>query len=145
MYCPGLRASASGVGTVQRTDDAARHREAEAIRIAKGEYGLSRAKLGGVAPRYGREVGAFDLDDGQVRQRIGTDNLRRQDATIVQRNAYLGRALNNVVVGDNVAIRRDDDASANAVFDPRLLTLPERSLEHGAEENCCIWLLSPPS
>ncbi len=135
IYCPGLRRIGLRIGTVQRADDAAGHGKAEAIRIPEGKHGLPGVKLGGVSPGNGREVGALDFDHGQVSQRIGTDDLCRQDAAIVQRHTNIGSSLHDVVVGDDVAIRRDDDAGADAVLDPRLLlALSERSLEHGAKE-----------
>ena len=80
MNWPGLRGSSLvGVGTIQRTHDAASHGEPEAERIAEGEHGLSGAKLRGVAKRNIGEVAAIDLDDCQIGERVGADKLGRQE------------------------------------------------------------------
>src|SRR5262249_62353721 len=50
-----------GVGTVQRADDAARHRETEVERIAEGQNGLSGLERRGVAPGQAGEIAAAGL------------------------------------------------------------------------------------
>jgi hypothetical protein len=57
------------------------------------------------------------LDYGQVGQFIHADQLRLQDAAIVQRHLHLHSAIHDVAVGDDVTVRRDDDAAAHAVLD----------------------------
>ena len=51
-----------------------------------------------------------------------------------KRDANIGRAVYHVIVGDDVSVRRDDDAAADAVLDARLSLLPHRSPEHRSEE-----------
>ena len=124
MNCPGLRRIVRvRIGTVQRAHDAASHREAEAKGITKGQHGLSGMQRGRVANRNVGKVRAINLDYGQIGERIGADQLRRQDATIAERNLDIGGAIDHVVVGNDVAIGRNNDAAADAVLDSRLLRL----------------------
>src|SRR5260221_14250620 len=58
------------IGTVQRADDAARHREAEPIRIPECQHRLSRMQTGRVTPGHAPEAGSIDLDHCEDRQRI---------------------------------------------------------------------------
>ena len=116
------RTAVSGewIGTVQRTDDAARHGETESQRIAECEYGLAGMQLGRISQRHARQVGAVDLDDGKIRERIGADELRRQDSAVGHGDANVDCAVDDVVVGHDVAIGRNDHAAAQTVLNVRL-------------------------
>ncbi len=110
---PGERRSAAEwVGTVQRANDAARHGEAESQRIAECEYGLAGMQLRGISQGHAGEVGCVDLDDGKISERICADELRRQDSPVGHGDANIHCAVNDVVVGDDVAIGRNDYAAA---------------------------------
>ena len=134
MNCPGLRASSrEGFGRFSALT-------MPRVTVKRNPNGLPKAstvcpgmQLGGIAPRNAGEVLAFDLDHGQIGQRIGADHLGGQHAAIVHGHANVDRAIHHVVVGDDVAIGRNDDAAADAVLDLRaLLLLPE--VEAWAEE-----------
>ena len=66
---------------------------------------------------------AFDLDDREIGERIGADELCRIDVAVAHRDADVGGTSNYVVIGDDEAIGRDDDAAAEAVFKGGLLLL----------------------
>ena len=121
-----------GVGTVQGADDAAGHRETESERIAKRQHRLSRMQFSGISPGCVREVVAFHFDDGQIGQWVGADHLGRQNSAVAHGDANVGRAIHYVVVGDDVAVGRDDYAAAQAVLHPGLTRLRLLS-EHAAE------------
>ena len=76
---------------------------------------------------------AIDLDDSEVRQGIGADELRRIDVAVAHGDADVDGAGNDVVVGDDVAVGRDDDAAAEAVLNGGLLLLHHRALEELTE------------
>ncbi len=117
MNWPGERRSAAnGIGTVQRADDAARHGEAKSQRIAECEYGLAGMQLRGISQRHAGQVGSVDLDDGKIGERIGTDQLRREDSAIGHGNANVHRTVDDVVVGHDVAIGRNNDTAAQTVL-----------------------------
>ena len=66
---------------------------------------------------------AVDLDDGEVGELVGADDLGVHHAAVVEGDLDLYRAFDDVVVGDDVAVRRDDDAGADAVLERLLLLL----------------------
>jgi len=92
-----------GIGAVERADDAARDRELESVGIAEGEDGLSGMQIRGVAPRNAGEIAAADLDDGEIGKGIGADELGGHDLLVAHGDADVGRALDDVVVGDDVS------------------------------------------
>ena len=73
-------------------------------------------QLGRVAPGDAGKVVGVDLDDGHVVELVDTDELGREDAAVVHGDANLHGAVDDVVVGDDVAVGRDDDAAADAVL-----------------------------
>ena len=125
-----------GIRPVQRAHDTASHGKAESIRIAEGEYRLSRMQCRRIADRNVGQVAAVHLDDRKIGKRIGADHLRLQNTTVAQRDLYIGCAINDVIVGNDVSVRRDDDTAADAVFDLRLLlsTCPPNC----SPKNCCM-------
>ena len=78
-------------------------------------------QLRGVSPGRVGQVLAFDLDDGQVGQRISAHHLGRQNAAVAHGDANVGGAIHHVVIGHDVAVGRDDHAAAQPVLNPRLL------------------------
>ena len=63
----------------------------------------------------GREILRIDLDDGDVRGRVGADDGGVELLVVVRRHRDLGGAGDDVVVGDDVTVRTDDDARAAAL------------------------------
>ncbi len=76
------------------------------------------------------KVGCVHLEHGNIGQLVDADDLRVQDAAIVQRHLDLRGAIHHVIVGDNVSVRRDDDAASHAMLNLRLSGL----LQHRPEE-----------
>ena len=106
------------IGAVQRADNPASHGKAEAVGIAKGEHGLSRVQAE-ESPNgmLGRLVASTLMTARSVRGSVPT--VSPQNAAVAEGHFDLGRALDHVIVGDDVAVRRDDDAAADAMFDLR--------------------------
>ncbi len=73
---------------------------------------MSRQQRRGVAPGQAGQVAGVDFDNSKIGQRIGADQLGRQHATVGHGHADVHRAVNHVVVRDDVPIGRDDDAAA---------------------------------
>ena len=94
---------------VERADDAGGDRGVEAERRADGDHLVADDDVGGAAQGERVEVGAVDLDDGEVVGRVAPDD-RAVDLLAVGEHdgdlAAVGRARHDVVVGDDVALRR---------------------------------------
>jgi hypothetical protein len=85
---------------------------------ADSEHGLARLEQFGIA-----ELGigghfALDLDDGDVGQRVGPDQRGRRGTSILEDHFQRQAAFDHVVVGDGIALGRDDDARAGAALAP---------------------------
>src|SRR5690606_42102094 len=65
--------------------------------------------LVGVAEPYKGQSFFIDFDKRKVGVRVATDNLRFHDALVSQLDLYLIGILNNVVVGYDVTVCRDDN------------------------------------
>ena len=125
-----------GVGTVDRADDAARDRELEVAEgAAEGEDGLAGMELAWSRPRRwrGGRVASTLMTARSVSLSVPmTLALRMRRSLSV--TLILHGAVDDVVVGDDVAVRRDDDAAADAVLELRLLRLLLRPPGPWAEE-----------
>src|SRR6185369_1837619 len=88
---------------------------------AKGKYGLARMELRGVAPGHCGQVVRIDLDDGEVGQFVGADDLSREYAAIMQSDLDLRGAVDDVIVSNDIAIGGDDDSTSNAMLQRLLL------------------------
>ena len=125
-----LRLSSARLIAALRADDAGRDGEVEAERVADGEHPLTDAR----ASRRHRsasvgQVLLVDLDDGDVGRRIAADDLRLELALVVQRDRHLVGVGDDVVVREDVAVVRDDEAGAARLFGLRrtaaVVELPE--------------------
>ena len=108
------------IRTVESADNAAGYGEAESEGVAEGKHGLAGAQSGGVAPGSVGKIASVDLDDGEVGKRIGTDKFGVHDAAILQGNVDVDCAIDDVIVGDDVAIGRDENTAADSMLDLRL-------------------------
>ena len=97
-------------------DDAHGDGLADAERVADGEDHVAHAELVAVGQGDGGQVLGLDLDDGDVGLRIGADDLGGELAVVVEQHLQLVRPLDDVVVGDDVAVGGDDDAGAEALL-----------------------------
>src|SRR5262245_55766771 len=109
-------------------DDAGRHRAAEAEGIADRQYPIADPGAVGIAKGYiGQGRRRADLEQGQVRLLVGADDLRRIVLAVGQRDLDVGRVIDHVVVGYDVARRIDDEARAEGghILALVALSLPE--------------------
>ena len=70
----------------------------------------------GVAQHDHGQLVEFDLEDGQVRVRVGANDLGLGPAAVVEDHLDLVCAFHNVIVGEDVAGGTDDDATAQALL-----------------------------
>ena len=85
------RIVAVGIGAIERADDAARDGELEVAEgAAEGQHGFAGLQLAWSRPRrrWCRFV-RVDLDDGEVVELVDADQLGREDAAVVERDADL--------------------------------------------------------
>lgn len=94
-------------------DDALAHRERQlAKRVADGGDGLADPELGRVADRDRLKAGLLDLDDGDIIVLVAAYDARVIGLGVVERHLDGARALDDVVVRDDVAVGRDNKAAA---------------------------------
>ena len=111
------------IGTVERAHNAARDGKLEVTEgAAEGKHRLAGMKTRRVAPGNTGQVLGVDADHGQIVQLVHTHQLRRKYAAVVQRDSDLRCTIHHVAIRYDVAVRRNDDAAADAVF--HLLRLP---------------------
>ena len=100
------------------------HLDEDAERVADGDDGLADDGLVGVAEVGRRQIAVIDLDDSEVRQRIGADELARQAAAVGERDDELVCTVDDVVVRHDVALATvvlEDDAGADALTLDRIV------------------------
>ena len=104
------------IAAVHGADDSHGDGLADAERIANRQSIVAHLHLGGITDGDGGEIAAFDLQHGDVRLGIGAHDLGLQLALVGERDADVRGAVDDVVVRQDVAVRADDDAGAEAVF-----------------------------
>ena len=102
------------LAAAQRTDDATGHGLADAKRIADRQYRIAYLQAFRIAQRDCRQLLDLGLQHGQVGIGIGADDACHGAAAIVQQDLDRGGTLDHVVVGQDIAGRADDHATANA-------------------------------
>ena len=129
--------SRKGETAAFRADDARGHREGEVVtqRVAYGQDPLAHPGRAAVAERSGDEVLGVDLEHREVGVRIGPDDLGLELAPVEQAHGHLIGAIDDVVVGEDVAVLGDDEARAGALLEAGLLLhrghAPEELFEAG--------------
>src|SRR5207302_2384216 len=111
------------IRTVNGAHDSTRHREAESIRIAECQHRLPRTNLCRISPGNAREIRLAYLQDREVCDRVSAYQLRLQHAAIARGHPDVHRTLNHVIVGDDVAIGRNDHAAAQSMLNLRTVRL----------------------
>ena len=93
-------------------DDTDGHGAAEAERIADGNDPVADADVFGRKLDEG-QIGAFDLDHGEVGALVGADDGRRSVSLPSSKvTVTLVASCDDVVVGDDIAVSRNDEAGA---------------------------------
>ena len=113
-----------------------RHRSAEAERVAhrhhpRADLGRARSQL------HERQVGAIgDLEQCEIGAFVRTHDLGVELGSIIQQDLHIDGVVDHVIIGDDVAVRRDDEAGALRPHEPRPLTVAEPvvGLAEAAEE-----------
>ena len=102
-------------------DDAAgdRKRELVAQRVPDGQYPLADALVVAVAQRDRLEILRVDLEHGDIGVGIGAHDFSHELAFVMQPHRDLVRARHHVVVGEDVAVRGDDEAGAGSLLEAR--------------------------
>ena len=135
-----LDAALVAVGEVQRAalcaDDSLRHGEREVLaeRVADREHPFAHARRITVAERCRRQSGRVDLQHGDVGRRIGADDARRELASIQQPHGHLRGAVDDVIVREDVAVLRHDEAGARCDLMPGISK--NRCISGGSPGNC---------
>ena len=68
----------------------------------------------GLADRGGRQPRGVDLDDRQVGEAVDAVDRARQHPAVLELDVELGPTLDDVMVGEDPAVRVEDDARADA-------------------------------
>ena len=76
------------------------------------QHPLAQAQSVRATKRDRRQFLALDLDQSHVGRGVGTDNLRVENAIVVQLHTQLRRILHHVVIRYDVAVLRDDHTRA---------------------------------
>ena len=97
---------------IMRRYDAGGHRAAEAERIADREHPIADARILVRELDMGERFRALDLKQRHIGAWIGADERSRIFVTIVERHRNILGVLNHVVIGDEIAVRRDKEAGA---------------------------------
>src|SRR5579862_6837786 len=108
------------IWTIQRAHNTARDRKAKPEWIAEREHRLSWVQCRGISPRNAGQTSAIYFDHSQIRQWIGANQFGFKDFAVAHGDADVDRAVDYVVVGDDVSIGGNDDAAADAMLNLRL-------------------------
>src|SRR5690606_22541138 len=112
-------------------NDARRGGAAEAEGIAHRDDPVADPRLGRFLEGDEREVRAFNLDDREVRAFIAPDDAGLQLAFVREPDRDLGGVLDDVVVGDDVAVGRNEEARTRAQRGRALAVVALRLLSLG--------------
>ena len=99
--------------TADRGNDAAGDRAAKAERVAHRQHPVADPQVNVVGELdIGLIAGRVHLQNGKIRQRIGSDDFRFKLLAVGKTHAHKVSALDNMVVGDDVAVAVDEEAGA---------------------------------
>ena len=94
------------------THDAGRDGRLQVVGRADGQHPFAQTQRVGAAEGERRKVLALDLDERHVGRRVRADDFGIEDAAVVELHAQFGGILDDVVVGHDVAVGRDNHARA---------------------------------
>ncbi|PRD36405.1 UNVERIFIED_CONTAM: hypothetical protein NCL1_08904 [Trichonephila clavipes] len=110
-------------------DDAGGGRVVEAERRADGQHPLADAQLRGIADLHRRQVGGGDLDQRDVGARVGADDLGLDLAAVAEAHGDLVGLVDDMVVGQHIAVAADDETGAEGLPGAGLLRLRLEAVE----------------
>src|SRR5664280_1324009 len=84
--------------------------------IADSKHHVANAQPVAVSQRDRGQVVRLDLDDRDISFGVGPDNLALELAVVRQGHLEFVSALDDVVVGQDIAVGRDDDPGAEALL-----------------------------
>ena len=118
--------------SAERADHAGGHRVLKAKRIADRDHQLARTQRGRIAERRRDQIRRRDAQNGEIRVRIVTDEVRHEIPAVWQRHAdarrlarrsdLVAKAGDDVTVGEDEAVGREDESRSRAArihFDDR--------------------------
>ena len=109
--------------------DTRRDGRSEVERIADGEHPFADTQVIGVAHEDHRQPCLFDFQERDIRVRVSADQRSRVFAFVVEDHLNLVSTVDDVVVGDDIAVLGDDDTRTG-----RLLRRHFALLSRAAEE-----------
>jgi len=122
-------------GARQPADDSRSDGMLQAEGVADGYDEIADLEARGIAERHLREPLGTHLEHGDVRVLVAADHLGLEVAPVLQRHGDLVRVLDDVCVGDDVALLGvDNDARAGAAEQVLARAPATRSLEEAAKE-----------
>jgi hypothetical protein len=113
--------------TAARRDDAGGDGGRQAERVADGQHPVANPRAAFGELGIG-EVVAIHLDQRQIRPRIGTDYLGAVGLAVIGLNFDFVGAIDDVVIGHRIAVRRNEEARALA----GAATRPTGHIRHAA-------------
>ena len=93
-------------------NDAGRDRAAEAERVADRDHPIADARHRSPPLHIGIVRAVLELQQSEIGLLVGADDGRRNGAAVLHRDLHVGRVLDHVVIGHDVAVRRDQEAGA---------------------------------
>ena len=97
---------------VMGRDDACGHRSAEAERIADREHPVTDARILFGKLHVRELLRGLDLEQSDVGPRVGADQRGRIFVAVLERHGDVLGILDHMVVGDEVPVRRNEEARA---------------------------------
>ena len=99
---------------IHRGDNTGGYRAVEPQRIADGNGGFSHFHLAGIAELGGRQVLSVNFQHGNIAFHIGADELGRVSFSIVQCDGNAVAPFHHMVIGDDIAVLRQNDPRTGA-------------------------------
>src|SRR5208282_120379 len=78
-------------------------------------------QFGRVTPGDGGQVMRVNLDDGEIVELVDANEFCGEDAAVIEGDVDFHGAIDDVIVGEDVAVGREDDAATDAVLNLLLL------------------------
>src|SRR5258708_12759661 len=104
------------IWTVQRADDSTSNREAKSEWVSECQDRLSRVQLSRVTPGHTGQIRRVYFNDREIGQRIGSDDLRRQNSPIPHGAVNADCPVHAEVVADDASIAQTNTSPTHAIL-----------------------------